>query len=228
MHVVESFVPRGDSAIPMQPREGAFDDPARAPVTTAMAAIAPRDERTDSPPAQLLSMADRIVAAIALHDAQFVHRCARASAHRGTASTNGSSSVMSGQLAALSRATSGMPFASVRRWCLLPALRRSVGFGPVVSPAQRADGGTVDHPAREIELAAPSQFGEQHLVHALPDARALPGDEASPTDRPGSAAHLPRQHIPWDAAAQDEQDAAQYRAVRNGRPAGVSVVPWRA
>lgn len=41
---------------------------------------------------------------------------------------------MSGQLAPVSCATSGIPCASVRRWCLLPALRRSVGFGPVFFP----------------------------------------------------------------------------------------------
>ena len=41
---------------------------------------------------------------------------------------------MSWTFAAVTCATSGTPRASVTMWCLDPALRRSVGFGPVFSP----------------------------------------------------------------------------------------------
>lgn len=52
----------------------------------------------------------------------------------GIPSTRGNSCVMSLRLASVRITFSRMPCASVRRWCLLPALRRSVGFGPVPPP----------------------------------------------------------------------------------------------
>ena len=52
-------------------------------------------------------------------------------AREGIASTNSNSWVTSGRLAPVRIVASGMPFASVIRWCFDPALRRSVGLGPV-------------------------------------------------------------------------------------------------
>ncbi|SDE52632.1 hypothetical protein SAMN05421548_1693, partial [Paraburkholderia lycopersici] len=45
--------------------------------------------------------------------------------------TSDSSCVMSWRFAPVRMTASGMPCASTMRWCLLPSLRRSVGFGPV-------------------------------------------------------------------------------------------------
>jgi len=52
---------------------------------------------------------------------------------------------MSLTFAAVTCATSGTPRAPVTMWCLGPALRRSVGFGPVFFPAHRADRPAVHH-----------------------------------------------------------------------------------
>lgn len=52
----------------------------------------------------------------------------------GIASISGSSWVMSLRLAPVSISDSGMPCASVRRWCFEPGRARSVGLGPVFDP----------------------------------------------------------------------------------------------
>ena len=98
---------------------------------------------------------------------------------------------------------------------MLPAKRRSVGFGPVFSPAQRADRRTVDHRTGQVQAAVPPQFGQQHFVDPLPHAGLLPGDLPTPTDRPEPTAHLARQHVPRNAAAEDEQNAREAGAVVN-------------
>ena len=110
---------------------------------------------------------------------------------------------------------------------MLPALRRSVGFGPVFSPARRADRRTVDHRAGQVSLAAAVQFGQERFVDPLPHARLLPRHQSAPTDGPGPTAHLARQHVPRDAAAQDEQDARQHGAVGNRFASRVSAIPGR-
>jgi len=58
---------------------------------------------------------------------------------------------MSLTFAAVTCATSGTPRASVTMWCLDPALRRSVGFGPVFFPAHRADRPAVHHRPALVE-----------------------------------------------------------------------------
>jgi hypothetical protein len=52
-------------------------------------------------------------------------------------------------------------------------------------------------------------------MKALPHARALLVDQAPPTRAPRAASHLPPQHLPGNAGAKDEEDAAQNGAVRN-------------
>lgn len=56
---------------------------------------------------------------------------------RGIASTRGTSWGTSWACAAVKRAASGRPCASVMIWCGLPSFRRSVGFGPVWPPLKR-------------------------------------------------------------------------------------------
>ncbi|ALX44668.1 hypothetical protein AQ610_19230 (plasmid) [Burkholderia humptydooensis] len=90
---------------------------------------------------------------------------------------------MSLQFAAVRMTASGMPCASTMRWCLLPSLRRSVGFGPVFSRQHRANRRTVDERTREVDFATATQLGQQRLVDALPDAGLLPCNQPSPARR---------------------------------------------
>ena len=96
------------------------------------------------------------------------------------------------------------------------------------SPAHRADRRTVDHRASQVQWAAPPQFGQQHFVDSLPHAGVLPRHQPAPTDGPGPTAHLARQHVPRDAAAEHEQDAGEYGAVGNRLAPRVSAIPGRA
>jgi len=88
------------------------------------------------------------------------------------ASTKGSSCVMSLRLASVRITLKGTPPVSTRRWCLLPTLRRSVGFGPVFFPHAR-HAPTNYRPPRETSPACLPHEG----------ARAAPG-AACPTRPP--------------------------------------------
>jgi hypothetical protein len=62
----------------------------------------------------------------------------------------------------------------------------------------------------------------------LPDTAALPIPQATPAGDARAAAHLLGEHLPGDAASQDEDDAGQAGAVIDGRPAaaaGSGLVP---
>jgi hypothetical protein len=60
------------------------------------------------------------------------------------------------------------------------------------------------------------------MEQLLPDAPALPGSQAAPAGHARAAAHLLRQHLPGDAALQDEDDAGQTGAVVHRRPAALA------
>jgi hypothetical protein len=136
----------------------------------------------------------------------------------GKVSTIGSRWVMLLTLAAVTCATSGTPRASVMRWCLEPALRRSLRFGPVSFPAHRAHRAAVDDRPALVEAAATAQFSEDRFIEPLPHTRALPPDQAPPACAARAASHLARQHLPGNAGPDDEEDTGQDGAVRNGRP----------
>jgi len=68
MHVVEAFVPNGEPSIPMEPSDGAFDDPARAAEMAAVRGMTTRDQRLDAAREQGLAQAPGVIGAIALHD----------------------------------------------------------------------------------------------------------------------------------------------------------------
>jgi hypothetical protein len=88
--------------------------------------------------------------------------------------------VMSLTFAAVTCATSDTPRASVTMCCLDPALRRSVGFGPVFSPAHRADRPAVHHRPALVEPSPSAQLGEEGLMQATPYASPFPLHQASP------------------------------------------------
>src|SRR5262245_38686524 len=117
---------------------------------------------------------------------------------------------MSFTLAAVTCATSGTPRASVMRWCLDPALRRSVGFGPVFFPAHGADGAAVDDGPPLVETAAPTEFSEQRLMKLLPYPGALPLHQPALAGAARATAHLLRQH-PRNARPQHEQNPGEDR-----------------
>ena len=90
----------------------------------------------------------------------------------GKSATKASRWVMSLTFAAVTCATSGTPRASVTMWCLDPALRRSVGFGPVLFP-RASRGPTRCPPPSGAGRAVPVGAARRGGSHAS-DARRRP------------------------------------------------------
>jgi hypothetical protein len=70
----------------------------------------------------------------------------------GMLSTKGNSWLTSGTLAPVTVVASGMPWASVKTWCLVPNFPRSVGLGPVWSPPPRARALVLSMAARDQSI----------------------------------------------------------------------------
>src|SRR5262249_6867068 len=137
----------------------------------------------------------------------------------GMSSTRFIASSDSLRLAAVMRTASGVPLPSTSRCRLVPFLARSVGFLPVRPPKNGAEALAVHAavlPVDALLLADPLEQGVQEL---LPDAAPLPVPEPAPAGHAGPAAHLLREHLPGDAAPQDEDDAGQAGPVVHRRPA---------
>jgi hypothetical protein len=181
------------------------------------------DNRHDAPRAQTVVARLRPVGTVALHDAGFARGRPGRPATAGAAATIGSSCVTSLALAAVSCATSGTPLASVRRWRFDPFLRRSVGFGQLFPPAQRADGGAVDDGPALIELATPAELREEPAMESLPYAGVFPRDQPAPARTARATRHLLRQQLPRDTGSKDIQDVGHHGAVRE-RLASVAMV----
>ena len=171
---VAAFVAHGEAAKAMEPSERALDDPARAAQVDCRADVRAARELRAMPRAP----AGRGAVASRSRD-RLGPRGARAGRpgrplNGGSASTSGSNAVMSGQLAAVSCATSGMPCASVRsgvsaRLAAIGWVRSS--FFPPRSARTDALSTTA---RRQIQLAASAQLGSSTSCNRLPDARPLP------------------------------------------------------
>ena len=82
MNARATFVPDVEAPKPMQPRQGAFHDPAGAPEAAAMRAPAFRQLARDPAALELITVRLGIVAPIALDEAGLAQRAPRAAAHR--------------------------------------------------------------------------------------------------------------------------------------------------
>ena len=82
--------------------------------------------------------------------------------------------VTSCTLAPVKRTARGTPWASVTIWCLLPALARSVGLGPVRSPQNCPYGSAVHHCSAPIQPVGSLQAFQTAQMYPLPDPGYLP------------------------------------------------------
>ena len=108
---------------------------------------------------------------------------------------------------------SGMPCASVMRWCFEPGRARSVGFGPVFDCTHRADGGGIDNDTGPVNLVGRASLREQDFVQPVPDAGGRPVSQTAPAAHAAAAAHLAWPQVPAQARVQDEQDAGEHGPV---------------
>ena len=120
------------------------------------------------------------------------------------AATNGSNCVTSLRLAPVRMTASGMPWASVMRWCLEPGRARSVGFGPVFDRHPRHEW------KRNRQCSATSQSGRQGA--AVPAARRASGPKPRLPARPEAVANNSCQNrnpVPWAAFPTECRSGAQ-------------------
>jgi hypothetical protein len=106
-------------------------------------------------------------------------------------------------------------------------------FGPIggirtgpVAPVHRADATTVHDRPRPINLIVSSEPIQQREVNEIPHARSLPIAQAAPTRHPRPAPEFLREHLPRDAAAEDEQNAGETRAIGDARPSAFRPTWW--
>jgi hypothetical protein len=109
-----AFVAGAEPFEGVQPGEGAFGDPPVAAQSRTMGNAAAGDAGADAAGAEQAPVFVMVIAAIA--------------------SISGISWVMSWRCPPVRATASGMPRASVIRWCLEPGRPRSTGEGPVWSP----------------------------------------------------------------------------------------------
>ena len=212
-----------EAAKAVQPGEGAFDDPARAAEAAAVGRAALGELAADAAVAEAVAVGLRIVAPVPLDEIGFPCGTARSA-------PEGRDAVDQGQELRHIMAVGGRqdrdernPLRVGENVVLTPALRRSVGFGPVFS---RATPGATHCPPRP----APDRSGPVDAVRSAARHGAASTRQPAASARPapargaGPTAHLLRQHVPRQPAAQDEQDAGQHCAVRNGRAPGVPTI----
>jgi hypothetical protein len=110
---------------------------------------------------------------------------------------------------------------------LAPALGPINGsWTRLVTAVDRADGTTVHDRSRPINLIVSSEPIQQREVNEIPHARALPIAQAAPTRHPRSAPEFLREHLPRDAATEDEQNAGETRAIGDARPPAFRPTWW--
>lgn len=99
---------------------------------------------------------------------------------------------------------------------LAPALGPISGIWTgLVTAVDRADGNNCPRPPRPINLVGAREPVQQRKVHQIPNARPLPIAQAPPARHPRPAPEFRREHLPGNAAAKDEDDVRQARAIRN-------------
>ena len=109
--------------------------------------------------------------------------------------------------------------ACFRAW---PDQLDSAQFGP---RRYRADGTTVYDPG-PINLIVAREPIQQRKMDQIPHPRLLPVAQATPARHPRPACEFLREHLPENAAAEDEDDAGETRTVRNARPSAFRSTWW--
>src|SRR5439155_18486373 len=134
------------------------------------------------------------------------------------ASSSSASAALSGVLAAVITSAIGTPPPSVRTWRLVPALARSVGFGPVFFPTQRGFvQGRIGGLPGPLQALGGVIVLEEQPPHRLPDAVVDPALE-SPMHR-GPRAELAGDGLPLATRPQHVEHGVENAPWRNPRPA---------
>ena len=114
-----------------------------------------------------------------------------------------------------------------KQMALASALGPISWIRPSLVPAvHRADGTTVHDRPGPINLIVAREPIQQRKVDQIPHPRLLPVAQATPARHPRPACEFLREHLPGNAAAEDEDDAGETRTVRNARPSAFRSTWW--
>lgn len=140
-------------------------DPALGAQTGAVLGAPAVDQRLHTEIPDRAAVLVMVVAAVAQHHVRAAPGPTALAPHRRHRFEQRDMSwVTSLRLPPVSVAASGMPVASVIRWCLLPVLPPSTGLGPSWNPLQRRDVGAVDGSSGEVQGIRAAELGKEDLV----------------------------------------------------------------
>ncbi len=114
-------------------------------------------------------------------------------------------------------AASGTPSLSTSRWCLVPALPRSTGLGPVCSPPLSPGRSRNRGPLSTSQCVLSSPVCPARPSGAVARGRLLPISESPPAGNSASVPEFLRQHPPRYAAPENVDDARKRRPCGHAR-----------
>ena len=211
----------------IQPSKGPLDDPAPPAQPAPVLGAAHCDQRLDMPRPQPTPNGGCVVAAIPEHTVRPSSRSPPFAVQRGNRIDQRQGFLRVVPIRA--GETHGERHASpvANQMALAPAL------GPIgrvrtslVTAMHGAAGTTVHDRSRPINLIVSSEPIQQREVNEIPHARSLPIAQAAPTRHPRPAPEFLREHLSRDAAAEDEQNAGETRAIRGARPSAFRPTWW--
>lgn len=204
----------------MQPRKGALDDPTGFAKSAAMRRVALGKRRGDAARFERASQRLGIVPPVGQNQLRFALRGTAFAANRRDRFQQRQQCVTSFRFACVRITERGRPWASVRRWRFEPALRRSVGFGPLFFPRAKARTKELSATARERSIRSAAELCQQPLVQSIPHTRLLPTFEATPATHAAATAHFFGQHFPGNPRPQHKEHAGQRLAIGQGFASG--------
>jgi len=211
----------------IQPSTGPLDDPAPPAQPAPVLGAAHSDQRLDMPRPQPTPNGGCVVAAIPEHTVWPPSRSPPFAVQLWNRIDQRQSFLR--VVAIRAGETYGERHASpvANQMTLAPAL------GPIgrvrtslVTAMHRADGTTVHDRSRPINLIVSSEPIQQREVNEIPHAGSLPIAQAAPTRHPRSTPEFLREHLPRDAAAEDEQNAGETRTIGDARPSAFRPTWW--
>ena len=134
MNVGASFIPKPETAILMNPTDRPLHYPAKLPQAAAMLGPLLGQQRIDSQLTEALAVRFGVIRPVPQHGVGTTLGMPRLAGYWRNRVEQRRQLVDLVDVGRRASLDSGIPWASVITWCLLPGLDRSTGLGPVPSP----------------------------------------------------------------------------------------------
>ena len=221
MNVGAPFIAYFQAAHLAQPRQGPLHDPAVATEPLARLNPAPGDARFHVASPERPAVCPALVGFVGV---KFLRAFPRATARPADRLDGVKERFKHRRLVAVGggqRTANGTPCRSTTRRPFDPGFPRSVGFGPVFwAPffgADRRNGLRVHRGPAPVDKVSRADLVEKRLVQFVPDASFIPVAKSAPAGHAATASHFLREHLPGNAAHQNEDDFGKGGAVRHTR-----------